>query len=605
MLKSMLVASDTETTGLRFWQGDRPFMWSFCDDSGKTRVAQFLVDPLTRAVDYDRPVRGGPEIEDIREWYGDSARSHVFWNAKFDVRMIGGAGVSVTGTIHEGMFAAHVCDSDQPTFALKPYSARWADITTDDQDVLKKAVVKLRRAAKRRGWAIAESVEADYWLTQYADELDVPEASRLCEKYAATDAERTMVCWLGLVERMRDLGVREVYDAEMRLWPVIYSMEERGVRVSPRRTRECRVELERERDTARAVISKECGAGFNPASAPQKVAYFVEKLGLEPLAYTAKAHNPQVDSDFFEAHRESCPAAEAMIRWSECEKSLSTYVSAYETLAVDWVIHASYRQLGPLTGRLACAEPNLQNIPKRGSALTRLARRPLGPRPGHSWYAMDYMQIEARLFAEASQEEALLAAFEAGRDPYQELADTIQAASGVGVARQVAKGIFLGKMYGMGRKKMAAQLRMDLSEAREVFDAYEAAFPRSVEFMRECISAASRTGEVRTVYGRRIPVDRKLAYKAVNYKIQPEAADLIKHAMVRCDEYLQETGRAWLLMQIHDELVFEVEDGAPRWIVQGLVERMEDNEGMFKIATPVDVSRIRGSWLNPVKVRLT
>lgn len=229
----LLVACDTETTGLSPWKGDRPFAFSFCNEDGETRYVEFKVDPFSRRVLYDAQ----PNDRDmLRRFFTDPRIAKVFWNAKFDVRQISFAlDIKVAGDIHEGMFAGHCCNSSETTFQLKPIAKKYAGVPDDDQTILQEWVVVLRRHAKARGWKIAADVEADYWLCSYAYELldpsDAAEVVSLCMTYAVTDAERTMLMWLFYVRKMEQYGVRQVYDEEMRLWPVVTAMEDRGVRV--------------------------------------------------------------------------------------------------------------------------------------------------------------------------------------------------------------------------------------------------------------------------------------------------------------------------------------------------------------------------------------
>jgi DNA polymerase I-like protein with 3'-5' exonuclease and polymerase domains len=247
-----VVAADTEGTGLSPWKGDRPWAFSFCNADGETRYVEFPVDKATRQVRYSAKPR---EAEAIRCHFRDRAVSKVFWNAKYDVRMIRfGLGLRVAGPIHEAMFAAHCCNPCELTYALKPWAKKYAGYADEDQDELQKATVILRRKAKEKGWKIHKEVEADYWLCMYAHELlpDDPEtAERFCSLpriYAVGDAERTMLGWLFCERKMEELRVRSVYDEEMKLWPAVMDMEDRGVRVDRDVVAEQRAFYQREHD---------------------------------------------------------------------------------------------------------------------------------------------------------------------------------------------------------------------------------------------------------------------------------------------------------------------------------------------------------------------
>jgi DNA polymerase-1 len=237
-----------------------------------------------------------------------------------------------------------------------------------------------------------------------------------------------------------------------------------------------------------------------------------------------------------------------------------------------------------------------------------LVRRPFGPRPGFVWYASDYQQIEARIFADEAEEEFMIAAFKAGRDVYQEFADVIEREAGVDIGRQIAKNIFLGKLYGLGIKKLIKTI-MDVSasdvdedSAARVLEVFDSTFPGVSGFMQDTIRSAKANGYVVNRYGQRIDVWRDEAYKGVNYIIQSSAARLMKRGMVKCHKYLESIGYGWLVMSIHDELIFEFPaDHRPRSVIRKLAALMSENDGMFPhVETSVDVKKVVGNWLDSV-----
>lgn len=611
---SKLVAVDTESTGLSTWQGDLPYAFSFCDSDGNTEIISFVVNPFTRIPDYTKP-----GMDRLRILLGDPDCSYVFWNAKHDIRMIEEIGLLVRGKIEEGTFAAHTCKSNEMSFELKKIAKRYCGIDDSDEKELKKATTKLRNKAKKLGWNIIKSgeqgaTERDYWLCQHASTLLGPvegkRVSKLVEKYAITDAERTIILWLFYSDQLDKLGTRGIYDFEMRLWRHTYAMETRGVHVDRRQcmagARHCKAVI---KETEVAIIDA-TWPGFNSSSFPQKYELFINRLGLEPLVYknNDKAR-PTLDKEFLDFHAKNNPVCGLIVKNSEAAKALGTYFYAYLSLMDDKnIIHANFRQIGPRTSRFSCSNPNLQNVPKRaedGSILLTV-RAPFGPRPGYVWYLFDFKQIEARIFAENANETAMLRAFLENLDVYQMLADECGEQFGIDITRDDAKIIFLGRLYGLGKRKLANNLGTDLDSAKRLLANYNATFPASAEYSAEMISYASNHGEVRTRYGQRIPVMRQFAYtQAVNSVIQPEAAQLMKHAMLRACEFLERIGYGWLVLTIHDELVFEFPiDHRPISVLKELKSIIEDNEGMYtKVATPVDVKKVTQSWLKPVGVQ--
>lgn len=632
MLAGRTIAVDTETTGLNTWLGARPFLFTFADLNGLTTWREFSVDPETRRVDY----RGDKEL---RRWLADPAVGKVFFNAKFDMRMCEAAGMPVRGHVDDVMFMAKVCRTDELSYGLKPLARKYGGFKTEDLDALKKAVQSLRTRAKGLGFRLAEDLEADYWLTQHAERIMVDslralkswektkgqarekrleeargraaEIGDMCHTYGALDAERTMFLYQLYQGVMDDLGVRHIYDAEMRLLPVTYAMEGRGVHVDAEVAEAGRNMAARQSRVALRKLQRIAWPGFNPASYPDKVKLLVEREGLVPLRET-DAGNPQVDKYFLDHYEDECSEARLIQDFSRADKAVGTYFNNYLSMAVDGLVHASFDQAGAKTLRYSCREPNFQNVPKRGKEgdIMLEVRRPLGPRPGCVWYMGDYSQIEARIFADHAGEETILEAFRAGRDVYDELTARVAELTGVEVTRRDTKDIFLGKLYGLGRKKMLRKLMASGVEgvteeiADSVVSAFDTTFPRVREYQGEIMREVRREGVIINRYGQRVDADPDAAYKSVNHLIQSEAARLMKDAMVRCHRYLREVGYGWIVMTIHDELVFEFPaDRRPVRVLRRLKKIMEDNRGMFCIPTPVEFTKTTGSWLDKTPCR--
>jgi DNA polymerase I-like protein with 3'-5' exonuclease and polymerase domains len=622
------VAVDTETTGLSTWLGARPFMFTFANERGRTACEEFPVDPVTREVRYSAfPER----VRALRKWLGDPSVRKVFFNAKFDVRMCEAAGMPVRGQIDDVMYMAKVCRSDEPSYGLKPLARKYGDFPTEDQDSLKKAIQSLHLKAKSLGWALADDANADYWLGQHAEEVLAAraksaknwdrtrpetrekrlgeakaEAERvrgLCREYGTRDAERTIFLYLFYSALLDEDGLRPVYDAEMRLWPATYAMETRGVYVDLEEAARGRARAEAQRDEMYEELQRKAWRGFNPASPAQKIKLLVEREGLAPLSHTENG-SPQVDKYFLEHYEDQSLTAKLIQDHSRAGRAVGMYFDKYLESSVDSVIHASFDQAGAKTLRFSCREPNFQNVPKRGPEgdVMLEVRRCLGPRPGHVWYAGDYAQIEARIFADKAEEETMLAAFRAGRDVYDELAAAVTDLTGVRLTRRDSKDIFLGKLYGLGKAKMLRKLSAsgdtDEDGAAAVVGAFDETFYTVKAYQQEVIADVRRDGYVTNRYGQRVYVDRDAAYRGVNNIIQSEAARLMKRAMTRCHKYLREIGFGWLVMTIHDELVFEFPaNRRPVRVLRRLKTIMEDSEGAFAVPTPVEFSKITGSWL--------
>lgn len=600
-----LVACDTETTGLSRWRGDRAFLFSFCNENGRTSHIEFDVEP-DRTVNYESNPEG---YNLLAKFFRDKNITKVFHNAKFDIGMIQAAGLVFRGKFHETTFAAHNCNSSEDNYKLKHLAKKYADYDTEDEDDLKKAVISLRRQAKNFEMKLGEEVEQDYWLTQYADQLLSPEKARgvriLARTYAECDAERTMLLWLMYEKIMEEMDVRFHYDHELEVLKCIQQMENNGVYVDP-------VLVESSIRAAEGIIRenehifvREVGPRFNPKSGPQKIEYFINTMGFTPLAYTAKSRQPQVDNDFLESIESKSPLARAILDHSRAIKAKNTYLENYRvSMDASCRIHASLKAT-TATGRLSCTDPNLQNVPVRVPVTSAmyLVRKPFGPAPGNIWYLGDYAQIEARIFADEADEKHMMEACR-GSDVYAELVKIIERVTGIKISRQHAKTIFLGKIYGLGKRKLIANLQCGEAEGQELINTFDDMFPRAKQYMKETIREIYDAGHVRTRYGKRLVVDQNFAYKGVNYKIQGNAAGLMKKAMLRCQAYLDQIGYGKMVLSVHDELIFEFPiDNRPISVLRHLRSLMEDNEGVYRVPTPVDFKKATRSWTDKTPVR--
>ena len=425
-----LVAVDTETTGLGVWHGDAPFAFGFCNEQGDTAYFEWPVDPWTRCVVPDLD-----ELAQVRAFMADDSVSKVFHNAKYDVRIMQNAfGIETAGDIHDTMFAAHVCNTREPTFKLKTLADKYLDFPKDDETELQKLVLRLRRKAKDAGWSIAfnhkQSVEgtwkteaatpADYWLPRAFDPNDTT-----CETYCVGDVERTMLLFLMYRQVLRDNGWLPVYEMERALWHVTYDMETRGVRIYPDKVDaeipKIRAEAKRHHD---AVVKASGRPDFNIDSPRHMAELLYDRLGLKVERRT-KTGQPSADAKAMIAHFQN-PVVRHVFQYRAAKGNLVNFWQQYRDLKTrddlvegGWCIHPDFRQMGPVTGRYACRRPNLQNVPDAKSSRSPVpiqARTPFGPRPGYVWYLFDYSQLEVRIFADVAQEQTMLAAIANGED---------------------------------------------------------------------------------------------------------------------------------------------------------------------------------------------
>lgn len=602
----MRIAIDTETTGLEYRKRDRPFIvsaWNEETDNGW--VVEFPVDPTTRRVIYSRNPKGVARVRSVME---DTNIVKVFHNGPFDIRMISaGLGIECKGRVEETTFKAHTWRSTEPNFGLKRLAKHWIGIGDEDEKELHSFTTKLRRRAKAKGWLIHEKVVADYWLTQYADILcpdSPPEITArmrtAARRYASIDAMRTLYLCVFLDDKLEKTETTATYERELSLMPVTMAMEDRGVYIDRQTCLSRRDDCRKILRESGAKIREIAGGEFNMNSYPQKIEYFVNKRGLEPLTLTPKG-NPQINDDFLEHYKDEDELCGHIVRFSSAQKACKSYFNnILHNLTSAGTINATFRQVRAVTGRYSITDPALQTIPHRIDDPTNpllMVKEVFTPRPNCLWYLFDYKQIEARVFADVANEETMLAAFAAARDVYQELADRINELTGLATTRQNAKALFLGTLYGMGRAKMARSLGTDLKHGTDIMDGFASTFPGVKEFTRETIGQVRADGFITNRHGRRIFVPKDFAYKGVNYKIQSDSADLMKAALLRVHKLLTRVRGAGLVMTIHDELIAEfAKFNAPRELILNVRKEIEDNQGVFNVATPVDVGAVRTRW---------
>jgi DNA polymerase-1 len=325
-----------------------------------------------------------------------------------------------------------------------------------------------------------------------------------------------------------------------------------------------------------------------------------ERLGLKPTKKTSTGWSTDVSVLTRLADEHELPRQ--LLEYRQLAKLLSTYVEALPRLVnpATGCLHTSFNQAVAATGRLSSTDPNLQNIPIRTERGRRI-REAFVPRvEGWTILAADYSQIELRLMAHFAGEDALIGAFRNGEDIHRRTAAIVH---GVGLdeigdeQRRSAKAINFGILYGMGARALGQQIGVKTREAQAFIDDYFERLPRVREWIDATVERAREEGEVRTLYGRRRKLPelqskdpRQKAFGeriAVNTPIQGTAADLIKLAMIRLDRRIRETELpVRMLLQVHDELVFEVEDGRRDEVAEVVRTEME---GVADLAVPLKI----------------
>ncbi|MFQ3622039.1 MAG: DNA polymerase I, partial [Acetobacteraceae bacterium] len=431
--------------------------------------------------------------------------------------------------------------------------------------------------------------------------------------YAAEDADVTLRLWRLLKPRLRGERVLALYEhVERRLVPVIAAMERAGVRVDADELRRISAEFADRLAALEAEIHGLAGRAFNVGSPQQLGAVLFDELALAPPGgRRAKTATGQyaTDAGVLEELAAQHPLPAKVLEWRQLAKLKSTYADALVSQidAATGRVHTSFAMTGAATGRLSSTDPNLQNIPVR-TAEGRRIRRAFVAEDGHLLLSADYSQIELRLLAHVAEVPALVEAFARGEDIHARTASEVFGVPMAGMdalTRRRAKAINFGIIYGISAFGLAAQLGLTPGEAKAYIDAYFARYPGIRDYMERCKEEARIRGHVTTPFGRRCwipgiaeknPARRAFAERqAINAPLQGGAADVIKRAMVRLPRAIAEAGLgARLLLQVHDELLFEVPE---REIdaTAATVKRVMESAASLRVPLVVETGAAR-SW---------
>ncbi|HUP90851.1 MAG TPA: DNA polymerase I [Solimonas sp.] len=491
----------------------------------------------------------------------DPDKPKIGQNLKYDLNLLSCHGIQVRGVAHDTMLQSYVLDAtgrhDMDALAERHLNHRtisFADIAGKGRNQLTFNQVAIDQAAA----------------------------------YSAEDADITLRLH-GVLYPQIDASapLKRVYDTiEIPVLPVLARMEQAGVRIDIALLAQISRELAARMDELQAAVWREAGQEFNLGSPKQLQAILYDKLKLPVLGKTPKGE-PSTAEDVIENLAEQHPLPRLLLDWRALQKLRSTY-SEQLPLAINrrtQRIHTSYHQAVAATGRLSSADPNLQNIPARNAEGRRI-RQAFIAEPGNRILSIDYSQIELRLMAHFSGDALLQDAFRQGRDIHQTTAAEVFGLSEVSAdQRRAAKAINFGLIYGISAFGLARQLGIARGEAGEYMERFFGRYPGVKAYMDGSRERARRAGYVETLFGRRLhlpninsrnqPLRSYAERIAINAPLQGTAADLIKLAMIEVQRFLDaEASEVRMIMQVHDELVFEGPATRLAEIAQSVAARM-------------------------------
>ncbi|MBU0499808.1 MAG: DNA polymerase I [Gammaproteobacteria bacterium] len=576
-----LFSFDTETTGLDYMQAELVGL-SFAVQSGEAAYV-----PLAH-----RAPGTPPQLD--RDWVlaclrpllEDTARRKVMQNLKFDMSVLARYGIALRGVAHDTMLESYVLDAaarhDMDSLAQRHLGIR----TIKFEDVAGKGAKQI-----------------------CFDQVPLENAG----PYAAEDADITLRLHSHLWPLLEpEQALAALYsDVELPLAGVLSRMERTGVRIDASMLRAQSTELARRMIELESCAFDLAGHPFNLGSPKQIAQIFFEELKLPSNAKTPTGA-PSTAESVLEALAEIHELPRVLLEHRGLSKLKSTYTDKLPLLInpVTGRLHTSYHQAVAATGRLSSSDPNLQNIPVRSEEGRRI-RQAFVPEPGYRMVAADYSQIELRILAHLCGDQNLLQAFDRGVDIHRATAAEVFAGGDIGAVtpdqRRSAKAINFGLIYGMSAFGLARQLGIARSDAQDYVDLYFRRYPGVKVFMDRIREEAHQRGYVETLFGRRLYLseinarngNRRASAErtAINAPMQGTAADIIKRAMLSVDRWIQaisDREAVRMLMQVHDELVFEIREDRLGTSIERIRQLMEGAADL-RVPLVVDIG-VGNNW---------
>ncbi len=543
-----LIAFDTETTGLDAQQAQLVGL-SFAVKAGEAAYIPVAHSYMGVPTQLDRDA----VLKALKPILEDPSKAKVGQHAKYDINILANAStpIAVQGVAFDTMLESYVLDSTATRHDMDSLALKYLDHSNIRfEDIAGKGAKQLT-----------------------FDQIDLAQAA----PYAAEDADVTLRLHQHLWAKLdaEPSLAKVLHEIEMPLVPVLARIERQGALVDANLLGLQSNELGEKLVALERQAFEIAGEEFNLASPKQLGVILYEKLGLPVLSKTAKGQASTAEAVLAELAEQDFELPKVLMQYRSLSKLKSTYTDRLPEQINPRTgrIHTSYHQAVAATGRLSSTDPNLQNIPIRTAEGRRIRQAFVAPK-GYKLLAADYSQIELRIMAHLAKDESLLEAFRHGRDVHKATAAEVFGVPLEEVTsdqRRSAKAINFGLIYGMSAFGLAKQIGCDRKQAQAYIDVYFARYPGVLAYMERTREQASEQGFVETLFGRRLYLPdihaknqalRKGAERtAINAPMQGTAADIIKRAMVRVDNWLNESGLdAKVILQVHDELVLEVRE---------------------------------------------
>lgn len=561
LVNAELFAFDTETTSLNYMDAELVGV-SFCIKEGEAAYVpvahdypdapaqlsrEFVLDALKPILESDKVIKVGQHI-------------------KYDKNVLANYDITLNGIGFDTMLESYVLNStaqrhDMDSLAL----AYLGHKTIHFEEIAGKGAKQLT-----------------------FNQISLEEAG----PYAAEDADITLRLHNAIWTKLKDIPELKnlLIDVEVPLACVLSRMEQEGVLIDSQKLRQQSQDLATRIAELEKEVHEEAGEPFNLGSTKQLQQILFEKMSLPIIKKTPKGA-PSTSEDVLQELALEYPLPKKIMEYRGLTKLKNTYTDKLPKMINHRTgrVHTSYHQAVTATGRLSSTDPNLQNIPIRNEEGRRV-RQAFIPREGNKFVAADYSQIELRIMAHLSGDKGLLDAFAHGKDIHKATASEVFGVPLDEVTteqRRSAKAINFGLIYGMSAFGLSKQLNIPRNEAQKYMDLYFERYPGVLEYMDSTRESAKEKGYVETVFGRRLYLPdikasngarRKGAERAaINAPMQGTAADIIKMAMIKVDDWIRKNASddVTMMMQVHDELVFEIKEDKVETYVSTITALME------------------------------
>ncbi len=574
--ESRAVAFDTETDSLDTRSANL-VGFSLCNKAGEGIYVPVI---LPGGIFAPPTIAKESCLAELSRLFDDSGVTLIMHNGKFDLEVLNANG-------YDGIPACRIVDTMIAAWLLEPDANGKSPYSLEYLGETKLGL---------KGITFTELVKKGQSFADVPLEQAYP--------YGAEDADFTWQLWQQFSPKLEEEGLSALfYNMEMKVLPILVRMEERGIHLDKQSLADYGAELSQGIKDKEQEIYREVGHEFNIASTLQLQKVLFEERGLVPGKRTKRGYS--TDTEVLEelSERTTDPVPRAILDYRASTKLLSTYVETLPQLADSaGRVHTSFLQTGTATGRLSSHDPNLQNIPIRDEAGRRI-RSAFTAEKGTVLISADYAQIELVILAHLSKDKMLCQAFIDGVDVHRSTAALIYAVAPDMVTpemRRFAKTVNFGVMYGMSAFRLSNELGISRTEAKRFIDQYFTTYADVKKFINEAIESARKTGFSQTLMGRKRQIfainsknqnEKQAAERvAVNTPIQGSAADVVKKAMIDVQNALDAAkSPARMLLQVHDELIFECPDDEA--VINGTIALIRDKmEHAVSLSVPLRVS---------------